>query len=50
MFIYLAVVRSGTPLLRVVYRDSKSGHLNPLVENVLMDTSARHLFLSRLVW
>ena len=45
-----AVVHSGTSLLRVVYRDSESGRLNPSVENMLMDTSIRRLFLSRLVW
>lgn len=40
----------GTPLLRVIYRDSKSVRKKFLARDVLTDPSARYLFLCRLIW
>ena len=43
-----APVRSGTPLLRVIYRDSKSAHKNIRWEQQIK-TLARYIFLSRFI-
>ena len=44
------IVTSGTPLLRVVYRDSKFVPQHSLAKKALTTASVRRFFLFRIIW